>query len=346
MTLRARLLLGYGYLVALLLLAAGSAVVGFLYLSVGIEEVLEDNFQSIESAMLMIDSLERQDSATLAALIERRSEAAEVATHEEAFEQAVAEAGENLTEEGEPEAIARIRRTFAQYRSARDRLVAAQPERPLVAYNQEVFPRFAEVKAAVVELLALNQNAMFEADRRARQAAIQSGAWLGLLVVVALLSLVFLSRAMQRHVLLRIERLVSEMAAITAGHRRLREQGDDELTRIAHQVNRLLDQYDELRGSSQGRITRERRLVQGLVASLGPGVALFSLSGELLAGEVADPAVERRISEWIQGDGRRQSEAGEGASATVETGAGPVPLELAVAPGDRPAGWLARVGGG
>jgi hypothetical protein len=342
MTLRVRLLLGYGYLVALLLLAAGSAMVGFLYLSEGIEGVLEDNFQSIQAAMTMIDALERQDSATLAALIERRAEVAEIEDHERVFDEALGEAGRNVTEDGEPEAIAEIQDAFAAYREARNRLVASQPATPLAAYKQEVFPRFAAVKAAVVELLAINQRAMFEADRQARQGAIQSGTWIGLLVVIALVSLVFLSRAMQRQILVRVERLASGMAAITAGHRRLREEGDDELAKIAHQVNRLLDQYDELRGHSQGRLAQERRLVQGLVAGFGSGSALFSLSGELLAGELGAPALERRVAEWIREEGRTRSGADERVSTTVEAEGGSVEIELVVAPGERPTAWLAR----
>lgn len=342
MTLRVRLLLGYGYLVALLLLGAGSAVLGFLYLSAGIEVVLEENFQSIEAAMAMIDSLERQDSATLAALMEGRSRVAGVEDQELAFEQALAAAVENVTEEEEPEAIARIRSAFADYRSARDRLLGARAERPLAAYEREVFPRFSEVKAAVVDLLTVNQRAMFEADRRARQAAIRSGTWLGLLVVVALISLVFLSRAMQRHILLRIERLVSGMAAITAGHRRLREEGNDELTRIAHQVNRLLDQYDELRGHSQARVAQERRLVQALVEGAGPRAALFGLSGDLLAGQVSTPGLEERLAEWIREEGRRRAEAGEPFATTLEADGAEARIELLIAPGTRPAGWLVR----
>lgn len=343
MTLRVRLLLGYGYLVALLLLAAGSAIVGFLYLSDGIEGVLEDNFQSIQSAMIMIDALERQDSATLAALIERRAEIEEIENHEQVFEEALGEAGRNVTEEGEPEAIAEIEDAFAAYREARTRLVASQPATPLAAYKREVFPRFAAVKAAAVELLAINQRAMFEAERRARQAAIQSGTWIGLLVVIALVSLVFLSRAMQRQILVRVERLTTGMAAITAGHRRLREEGDDELTRIAHQVNRLLDQYDELKGHSQGRLAQERRLVQGLVGSFGSGSALFSLSGDLLAGGLGAPALERRVTEWIREEGRARSEAGRRMSETAEADGERAEIELVIAPGERPTAWLARV---
>lgn len=343
MTLRLRLLLGYGYLVALLLLAAGSAMLGFLYLSASIEVVLEENLASIGSAMTMIDALERQDSATLAALLERGAgPEGDLAAHDEAFRQALEEASANVTEEGESEVLEEIRTAFARYAEARDGLVAAQPPSPLAAYEREVFPRFAAVKAAVIDLLALNQEAMFEADRAARQRAVQNGTWLGLLVIVGLVSLVFLSRAMQRRILQPIDRLVRGIDALGTGHRRLHEEGEgDEITRISRQVNRLLDRLDELRSGSQGRLAHERRLVLGLVASV-PGAALYSPAGDLLGGEPLPDALAERITAWVREEGRGRAEGVERDPVVVEAGDEAAELTLVVAPGERPVGWLAR----
>lgn len=343
MTLRLRLLVGYGYLVALLLLAAGSAMLGFLYLSASIEIVLEENLASIGSAMTMIDALERQDSATLAALLEPgEGGAGDLSEHDAAFREALEAASANVTEEGETEVLEEIRTAFAGYRTARDLLVAAQPPSPLAAYNGEVFPRFAAVKAAVIDLLALNQEAMFEADRAARQRAVQNGTWLGLLVIVGLVSLVFLSRAMQRRILRPIDRLVRGIDALGTGHRRLHEEGDgDEITRISRQVNRLLDRLDELRSQSQGRLAHERRVVQGLVAS-EPDAALYSPAGDLLAGEPSPGGLGERIAEWIGEEGRRRVEAVDREPVVVEAEGEIAELTLVVAPGERPVGWLAR----
>lgn len=343
MTLRARLLLGYGYLVGLLLVAVGSATLGFFHLSAGIEVVLEDNFRSIQAAMTMIETLERQDSATLAALIEGRTETRDMELHEEAFREAVAEAADNVTEDEEPGVLAAIREEFAAYRAARDRLLAARLERPLAAYNREVFPRFAAVKSHVLRLLAINQEAMIRTDREVREAAVQSGTWLGFLAVVALLSFVFLSRMMQSRILGRLDRLRDGIAAVAAGRRRrLREEGEDELALIARNVNRLLDRYDELKGRSQGRLAQERRLVLGLLGASKEAEALFSLSGELLAGGLEDRELEGRVVEWIREEGRGRAEAARPTRATVGAGGEEVAVDLVIAPGDRPAGWLVR----
>jgi NtrC-family two-component system sensor histidine kinase KinB len=346
MTLRTRLLLGYGYLVALLLLAAGSAMIAFFHLSVGVEEAVEKNFQSMRAAMTMMEALERQDSATLAALIEGRPDAGEMAGHEQAFLEALATAQGNVTEPEEAEILAAVAEDFEAYQLARNRLIANRPERPLAAYNERVFPRFSAAKAGVLRLLAVNQQAMLRAEREARETAIQSGTWLGFLVVIAIVSLVFLSRVMQHQILSRLERLSSGIEAMTVGHRRrLREEGDDELAVIARQVNRLLDQYDELKGTSQGRLAQERRLVLGLLRSLDGRAALFGPSGELLAGEIEPGGLEHGIVSWIRGEGRERAEPAEPVRATVSADGREAELELVLAPGKRPVGWLARLRG-
>ncbi|HVS16092.1 MAG TPA: HAMP domain-containing protein [Thermoanaerobaculia bacterium] len=346
MSVRLRILLGYGYLVALLLLATGSAIVGFFHLSSGVEVVLEENLSSVRSAMDMIEALERQDSATLATLIDRTeaAPASDLDAHERAFLKALDAANANITEEGEREAVAEIRLSFAAYRQARDALIAERPERALAAYNQRVFSPFAEVKGDVLRLLALNQQAMAHTDRAMRELALRNGTWLGFLVVVALVSLVFLSRVMQQRVLRRLEDLESGIRAIAAGQqRRLPEEGRDELALIARRVNGLLDQYEQLERRSHGRVAQERRLVLGLLQTLGEGIALFGLSGELLAGAVADHALAARLADWIRGEGRERAESARPEPVTVSAGAAHAELELVLAPGSRPVAWLARL---
>lgn len=339
MTLRVRLLLGYGYLVALLLAAAASALLGFLELSAGIDEVLEENFRSIRASMRMIESLERQDSATLAALAGGEVQGAGMAPLEKEFLDALNDAEGNVTEGAEPQILGAVRKGFETYRENRDALLASRPERPLAAYDREVFPHFSAVKAKVLELLDINQEAMIEADRRARETAIGSGVWLGFLVAVALVSLVFLSRALQRRVLSRLSELRQGMAAIAAGDlgRRLREEGGDELTSIACQFNSLLDQYEELGGSLRGRLALERRLV---VALVGEGRALYGLAGELLAGELggAERALGRRLRERHRERGAKQEPGLE----TLSLDGADFEVRLLQASGDRPVGWLAQ----
>jgi HAMP domain-containing protein len=356
MTLRLRLLLGYGYLVALLLLATGSAVLGFLHLSESVDVILEDNFSSITAAMRMLEALERQDSATLAALIEGRTEVPEMATHERDFLAALAAAEASATEEAEGPLIEGLRRDFQRYRQARDELLAAQPARALRAYNTRVFPAFSAAKGKVFQVLDLNYQAMVEADRATRRAAIQNGAWLGFLVAVALVSLVFLSRALQRRLLSRLADLRRGMGAIAAGefHRRLRDDEADELGAIARHFNRLLDQLQQVEARMRGRLSQERQAVLGLVRHAGGGAAVYDLSGRLLAGaddELFGGRLPAELMDWIEEEGARRLEAldnggaatdGGGGPAVVDVDETPMRIELLLASPTRAVGWLVR----
>jgi HAMP domain-containing protein len=351
MTLRLRLLLGYGYLVALLLVATGSAMLGFLHLSESVDVILEENFASITAAMSMLEALERQDSATLAALLEGRGEVPEMEAYEEAFLAALEAAEGNVTLEAEGPLLERLRRDFLAYREARDRLLAAPPASPLRAYNTRVFPVFSAAKAQLFELLDLNHQAMVEADREARRAALQNGAWLGFLVAVALISLVFLSRALQRRLLARLADLRRGMGAIAAGehHRRLREDESDELGTIARHFNELLDQLQQVEARMRGRLSQERQAVLGLVRHVGGGAAVYDLSGRLLAGGEEEPFGGRlpdALMDWIDEEGSRRldavgEEGGDG-SQVVDVDGRPMRIDLLLASPRRPVGWLVR----
>lgn len=351
MTLRVRLLLGYGYLIGLLVVTAVSALLGFLRLSESVDVVLEDNYATIRASLDMLEALERQDSATLAALLEGAA-GDEMGSHEEAFLAALGAAEGNVTEQAERPALTALRELFDAYRGEREALIAERPERPLRAYNERVFPAFLEVKHKVLQLLEINQQAMIEADRRAKATAVQNGAWLGFLVAVALVSLVFLSRALQRGLLARLDALRRGMAAIAGGdaRRRLRADGQDELGRLGRHFNDLLDRLQATEARYQGRLAQERRAVLGLVEALGgDGVAVYDASGRLLAsGGPNDDEPPGAVRRWIEerggGDGEAAGEGERLDAGEVEAGDAVWRLERLTTARGRPTGWLARRG--
>lgn len=342
MTLRFRILLGYGYLIALLLLAIGSALLGFLQLSTGIGGVLEENFASIQASMRMIDSLERQDSATLAALVEGEASSDQLYELEIGFLEALRNAENNVTEEREPAILESIEEEFLAYTEARDSLLASQPGRPLVAYDRAVFPLFEEVKREVLHLLSVNQTAMIHADRLAREKALRYGAWLGFLVAVALVSLVVISRVLRREILARLEELRLALGRMAGGHlsRRLPEDGDDELAGIARYVNRILDRHQALEPKFQARLALERRRVLALVSHLDGDVALFGLDGERLAGSDASWTRDRSLSASIREASEDRGDTVPGAQRLTLDGE-TVRIEP-LSSRDRPVAWLAR----
>lgn len=344
MTLRTRLLLGYGYLVVLILAVAGTSAVAFLHLSSGIDVVLDENFRSIRASMEMIESLERQDSETLAALLEGDVDRDALGRLETSFEEAFRVARGNVTEPEEPLILERIERDLATFIAARNALIEERPEAPLAAYNRRVFPLFSRIKSEVLHLLEINQEAMVQADREARQTAHQAGAVLGVLVAVGLVSFILLARVMQRTILGRIDELKRGVEAIATRdpRRRLREEGADELTVVARRINELLDRHQRAESRLEGHVRQERQLVLGLVERFGPEATVYGLAGNRVAGsDDVDPAVRR----WIRSEGRTRLEKWEPDAEAIEERVageeGPAPkVRLLTVSGVRPVGWL------
>ncbi len=340
MSLRTRILLGYWYLVALLVVGAVAAALGFHRLGSSIGTVLEDNFDSVRSSMLMLDALERQDSAVLALLLGNQGSAALLEDAGRTFARAVRAARDNVTIPEEAPVLDEIERRYVRYTEARTRLLQEVRERPLQAYEEETFPRFIEVKDTVFGLLELNHRAMIEADKQAQRSARLRALGHGSLVLVALLSLVVLSQALGRSVLDRLSDLASVAAAIAAGDRLRRATAipRDELGSVAEQLNAVLDRLAEMEGSATGRLNQDRQLTLALLNELPMSAAIVSLTGAVVASTLSVGRTQE-----VEAAARRlpSPDVGQPEDSTVTVEDVGVSFRLLRASGVRAIGWLA-----
>lgn len=348
MKIRTRLLLGYGYLVALLLLSVGGAAVGFFELSGSIDRVLESNVVTVRASTAMLEALERQDSAVLTALLSPEPMGEEIETADAAFAEAFERANAQASAD-EHEMLERLERAHGAYLDARAELLRAPHDRPLAAYKERLFPSFNRVKADVLELLEHEHRAIVAADRQARETAVENGAWLGFLVALALVSLVYLTRALQRDILMRLSRLEETAEAIAAGeaNRRLDAAHDDELGTLARHFNAALDHQDELRARMRGRLDEQRQLLLGLLSRPTKHAGLLGLDGRFIAASF-DPTETRIVGEhreWLRTAGQKEAIAWE-TGTPIPTHDEPLDdgrrlhFELLTADSSRPVGWI------
>jgi len=351
MTLRTRLLLGYGYLVGLLMVSAVSSAVAFQGLGQGIERMLDENYASVDAAQEMLEALERQDAATLQLLLDPAGGMDVLGAADGAFAQALARAKKNITEPGEAEVLAGLEAAHLAFLPSRTALLAAPGPQALAAYRASTAPRLRQVQARARALRELNERAMRRADEDTRGRAVRGAAWLGLVVILAVGSMAWLARRLQRDFLARLVHLGGFAQAIAGGERRRRlpAGAPDELGLVARLLNETLDGRDRLQGELEGQLNLRRELVLGLLGALGPGNALVGVDGELLAAAPPppDPAWVAAVRAWLQGPGRAQLRAAEGGEGELELAAGPAegPAQGARArllrgSGGKPMGWL------
>ena len=260
---------------------AGAAL-AFHPLGDNIDRVLGENFDSVRASTAMIESLERQDSAVLALLLGKNDARHALEASEESFHQASARARANITFPEEEPVIEDIEQRFAAFAAARDQLLGARPEYPLRAYDEDFrSPRGRQGRRH--HLLEINHQAMVEADRQAQATASQRATVLALLVLLALFSLAFLSRALNRTLLERLDELAEVAEAIAGGSfdRRAATQYTDELGAVARQLNAVLDRQQEVENTMVGRTALYRDLLVGLLGALPRPAAIVGLDGRI-----------------------------------------------------------------
>ena len=110
MSLRAKLLTGYGIFIAALVVLGAWSAWRLHDMGKVSRRIISENYDSVVAAQEMKESLERQDSAALFALLGARERAlTQLREHRARFDQNLAKAANNITEVGEREAIESIR---------------------------------------------------------------------------------------------------------------------------------------------------------------------------------------------------------------------------------------------
>src|SRR5436189_1025224 len=176
MSLRTKLLAGYLIFVAAIVLLGGWSAWRLRDMGDVSRRIIANNYDSVVAAQEMKESLERQDSAALFALLGARDKAmTQLREHRARFDANFQKAANNITETGEPEAIEAIRRDRDTYYQMFDaflvRVNATESSGPQsVARGEEISarneyfsrlePQSNKLRAECEHLLQLNQRAM------------------------------------------------------------------------------------------------------------------------------------------------------------------------------------------
>lgn len=284
-TLRTRLRIGYSYIMLLVLLTAGSAAIGFYQISNAIDRILSENFRSVDAAVEMLEALEEQNTLSMRVLLEDEPPLHELRGADEVFTTALDAARGNIVLEGEVQIIAHIEANYQAYLKQRAKIFTGYHEQPFVVFNTELFPNYLHIKESVFSLLNLNHDAIIAAEKNARATALQTAAWLGLLVTIVLISMAVLARVLQRKIISRLQDLAEVAQEISVGNhsRRFDARQNDELGTVARQLNNALDARDELQAEMRGRINQEKQLVLGLLEDYGQPGLLIGLDSKVIA---------------------------------------------------------------
>ncbi|MGB7921852.1 MAG: ATP-binding protein [Pyrinomonadaceae bacterium] len=354
MSLRAKLMAGYLIFVAALIVLGGWSAWRLHDMGKVSRRIISENYDSVVAAQDMKESLERQDSAALFALLGQRDRAlAQLREHRAKFDAAFQKAANNITEAGETEIIESLRRDRDAYYRAFDAFLAGLSSQPRDAattaerassdawgrneYFMRLEPLFNKLRADADQLLRLNQQAMRAksdaAVGSARQWFLATLLLAGSLVVAGIILAVILSNRIVRP----LRELTATTARIASGDldAKVPARSRDEVGQLATEFNRMAASLRQLRRSDLGQLIVAQQTTEAAIDSLYDPVIVTDAEGcvtklnpaaeeifgpeALSAGRhVGEVAIDTRIAVAItEALKSQQPVAGEGAASVL-----------------------------
>jgi HAMP domain-containing protein len=321
MQIRTKILIGYGYLVMLLLAAAVGASVGFFRLGAELTDAIGTGLVGVGPEIDLLEALELQHDLLVEGVLgDQKSEHAFEAAHED-FMRLLGELRGGGS--AERDAVVEIRSDSTAFETVCGAFFESDDRGSL--YRSVVFPAYETLRSDVIALIDLSEERLAQTGSRLRAEASRRAIGHAVIVVVALLSLVLISRVLQVTVLDRLDELRRLALAIDLGdlNRRASVEQRDELGLVAEQLNNLLDAWQDVQGEAKGEGALQKQLLLALIEAWPEPVAVTRLDGRLVASTLGEDD-QGTIKEAVRSE--------------IKSGKWQI-LPL-VAPGDRPVGWL------
>ncbi|MEP6742248.1 MAG: ATP-binding protein [bacterium] len=299
MSLRTKLLAGYLVFIVAIIVLGGWSAWRLREMGGVSRRIIANNYDSVVAAQEMKESLERQDSAAVFALLGARERAsAQLREHRARFDANFQKAANNITEIGEPEVIETIRRDRDEYYRMYDTFFARVNETvagvPAVKSNNRdeeisergeyfsrIEPQFNKLRADCEHLLQLNQRAMLGKSEAAGMVARR---WFYLTLLMAGLLVgagLALAFVLANRIVDPLRQLTATAARIAGGdlNAKVEINSSDEVGILATEFNRMAERIRQLRNSDMGQLIVAQQTTEAAIDSLYDPVIVTDAEG-------------------------------------------------------------------
>jgi len=323
MNLRSKLLFSYLIFVAAIMVLGGWSAWRLREMGGVSRRIISNNYDSVVAAQEMKESLERQDSAALFALLGAREKAiTQLREHRARFDVNLQKAENNITEVGEPQALETLRRDRDSYYKAFDAFVARVnagegPEQRGGSANGELNerneyftrlePEFNKLRADCEHLLQLNQRAMLAKSEAAAGVA-QLWFYRTLLIAGALVAAgLWLAFFLSNRIVEPLRQLTATTARMAGGdlEARVVVSSRDEVGVLATEFNRMAERIGQLRNSDMGKLLVARQTTEAAIDSLHDPVLVTDGEGHVTK---LNPAAEEIFGSEQENTGKHVGE--------------------------------------
>jgi len=281
MSLRVKLLIGYSVFIAALVVLGAWSAWRLHDMGKVSRRIISENYDSVVAAQEMKESLERQDSAALFALLSAKEKATvQLREHRARFDANFQKAANNITEPGEAGAIEAIRQDRDIYYQRFDSFIA---KATADEYFTQLEPQFNKLRADCEHLLQLNQRAMLAKSEAARRVA-QLWFYRTLLIAGVLVAAgLFLAFFLANRIVGPLRELTATTAKIAGGdlNAKVTVNSRDEVGRLAAEFNRMAERIRQLRSSDMGQLLVAQQTTEAAIDSLYDPVLVTDAEGHV-----------------------------------------------------------------
>jgi NtrC-family two-component system sensor histidine kinase KinB len=288
MKLRTKILGGYGLVLTPIVIVWTWAIINIAHLGSASDAILRENYRSILAAENMIDVIERQDSNILLFIMGDEGGLAQFRQHEIEFLEWLGRAKNNITLEGEAEALETIEQQYLAYLETVGQLreiQLTQDQGAVNHYQEVVLPIFQKVRDACIALRDMNQNAMLATSGEAQviaNRAIWSTAVIGAVVVG--LGMVF--SLLLSNILTRPLQAMTQAAEKIAGGNyevALQVKSNDELGILAQELTEMGQELKTFHELNINQVLTEKQRSEAIIRSINDGIVVVNDDFEIIA---------------------------------------------------------------
>lgn len=246
--LRIKIFASFLLLIAMLAGAGAVSIYEFMRLSDSVHDLIRDNYHSIEASKSMLDALEFENSGIMQ-LVNGEFEEGRLALNvaDSLFLTSLTKAKNNITEPEESKFLNEITAIYTEFKSLWQRpIVDTDKQENFTWYTEEVYPKLIKTRAAVDNLLSLNQSSLYgeasdlrDESRRAMMPGIVA-------VIAALVFAIVLNFFITKYFVSPIASIAEAVKSYRFGDERLKTfiTTNDEIKTLESSINELLQRIE------------------------------------------------------------------------------------------------------
>ena len=295
-----RIFLGLAPIFVLIVAMGAYAVLLFTRLGTQVDVVLRENFRSVLAGQQMKEAAERMDSGLSFSLVGEEERGRDLYTRNlPIFKEALKTELNNITVPGEDKLAEDMRRAHDEYSARADVFWQTQdlPQRRAL-YFGEILPSFTRIKDTAQAIISINQDAMVQADRDARELSARSTRYMIVASLLGLAASAFLAVRLQKAILQPIEALTAVSKELGEGKldQIVPVESHDELGELGEAFNKMATKLRSYRRTTSDELLQARQMTEITLSAFPDPIFGFSPEGRITFTNPAAHRLQRSLA--------------------------------------------------